>query len=168
MPVWDLPVDPELTQPLIAQLYGQLTDAFANLKALVGDMTQEELEYRGPDGNLNSTATLIRHLAMTDQLFLYRFRGEELPEEFVAAFYMPDHSLPVITGRSQKELLTECTAVREQIKAFLKTRTDADLCQELYMNPRRNVTPRQALWHMAEHSMLHQGHIRWLKTWYRR
>lgn len=165
--VWDLPLDPDFHQPLTGLLYGQIRDAFQNLQRLVADMTQAELEYRGPSGQLNSPAMLINHLRLNDQLFLYLFHRQAFPEAFRRSFYAPEGGLPVVTGRPQAELLSEYAAVLQELKAHLLTLTDQDLATPFFMNERRDVTARQALWHMAEHSMLHQGHIRWLKNWAR-
>jgi uncharacterized damage-inducible protein DinB len=44
-------------------------------------MTQEEIDCKGPNGDLNSTAQLLRHLAVVNLHWVYRIKGEPISEE---------------------------------------------------------------------------------------
>jgi uncharacterized damage-inducible protein DinB len=61
---------------IIGLLHATVSDTYLRLKELVRDMTQEEIDYKGPNGDLNSTAQLLRHLAVVDLHWVYRLKGE--------------------------------------------------------------------------------------------
>jgi hypothetical protein len=60
---------------IVGLLHATVTDTYLRLKELVRDMTQEEIDYKGPNGDLNSTAQLLRHLAVVDLHWVYRLIG---------------------------------------------------------------------------------------------
>ena len=59
--------------------HAQVADAFGRLQRLVGDMTQAELEYAGPMGDRNSTASVLARLAHVDLTWLCHLQGREAP-----------------------------------------------------------------------------------------
>lgn len=168
--MWDT-ASPDVA-PALAIPMGQIENAFRRLTGLVQDMPQEALDYRGPDGNLNSTAMLIRHLARVDLEYLHAIMGRPIPPEAEAA-YGPYHDatgqIPLVAGRPAAELLGQYQQVIDWVREYLRTQPDSEATREVaipwWSQP---ATVRYVLWHMAAHSMFHQGHISRLKAWYSR
>ncbi|HWI63956.1 MAG TPA: hypothetical protein VNT75_19140, partial [Symbiobacteriaceae bacterium] len=52
--------------PALAAAFAQLEAAYARMAHLTRDMSQDEVDYTGPEGAPNSTAMLIAHIARTD------------------------------------------------------------------------------------------------------
>lgn len=157
--------------PVAALLQGQIDYTYQNLRKLAGDMSSDELEYQGPDGTLNSTGTLIMHLANADLTWLYRLQGMTPPLEVRARFgpaRQPGKRLPEIHGYSAAQLLDLYGEVQAQLQQYTRTLTDEDLAQVVWRTDEYEATARWGLWHIAEHSNFHQGHIIWLKAWVRR
>lgn len=157
--------------PVAALLQGQIDYTFQNLRELVGDMSSEELEFQGLDGTLNSAGTLIMHLANADLTWLYRLQGMTPPPSVRARFgpmRQPGHRLPEIHGYSAAQLLDLYGEVQTQLQHYSQTLTDEDLARAVWRTPDYEATARWGLWHIAEHSNFHQGHITWLKMWVRR
>lgn len=150
---------------MLSTMFGQMQNAFMRLGWLVADLTQEELEYRGPYGDLNSIATLLWHIPCADAGWLHLARGEEIPTEYTDED--PDGNLLVITGRTAKELLDRYRAILDQWEAYLITLTDADLHRQIQHASEAAATLRWALWHVAEHNIGHQNQMVWLKRWVR-
>jgi uncharacterized damage-inducible protein DinB len=166
---YDLKPDPGMT-PLVGLLHAMVTDAYARLKALVSDMTQAEYDYKGPSGRMNSTSQLVRHLVFVDIRWLYRIRGEQIPPELEARFgpFRDEQGrLPASQGRSPGEMLAEYEEVLAQLRSACLGLTDDDLNRRYVVSGGAEVTLRWGLWHMADHSIFHQGHIAWLKRWAR-
>lgn len=157
--------------PGLAVPFGLVEHAFRRLRNLVQDMDQDELEYSGPAGAPNSTASLLRHLAFVDLGYLHCIKGEPIPEDLEAE-YGPYHDetgrIPAVRGRSVEDLLQPYQRVIDMVRDYLRTQTDADAERPVrvpwWPEP---ATVRYVLWHMAGHSMFHQGQIRRLREWYR-
>lgn len=157
--------------PALGQAFSQLDSVFRRLTQGVQEMSQAELEYVGPAGNMNSTATLLAHLAYIDLGYLYCIKGESVPAD-LNADYGPDQSedgtlLPV-TGKSVRELLDRYQQVLHMTREHLQTLSDADVTREVTIEWwSQPATVRFVLWHMAGHSMWHQGQIARLREWYK-
>ena len=72
--------------PIVGLLYATVEDTYRRLRQRVEGMSQEELDDKGPFGNLNSTGQLIRHLAVVDLHWVYRFRGEPVSRDLQEAY----------------------------------------------------------------------------------
>lgn len=160
------------TEPQLALLFGQIENAQRFLGWLTGRCSQAELEYKGPLGDRNSIATLILHLAGTNLNWVYKLmQGRPVPEELRERFifHEGDGPMPEVVGLSADELLSRHRESVEHDQGYLMTLTDTDLERTVSLgeDPEIEATFRWGLWHIAEHSMLHQGHIRWLRLWYR-
>lgn len=164
MTCWDLHSN-RITAPMLSTMFGQMQNAFMRLGWIVSDLTQEELEYRGPNGDLNSIATLLWHIPCADAGWLYLARGQEIPDEYTEEG--PDGNLPVITGRTAQELLDRYQVILDQWEQYLMTQTDDDLHRPIQHAPEAVATLRWALWHVAEHNIGHQNQMVWLKRWVR-
>lgn len=163
-------VSPNLPASL-AVPFSLVEHAFRRLRRLVEDMDQDELEYSGPAGAPNSTASLLRHLAVVDLAYLHLIKGEPLPEDLQAEYgpYRDETGrIPVVRGLGAEELLRQYERVIEMAREYLQTLTDADAERPVHVPwwP-QPATVRYVLWHMAGHSMFHQGQIQRLKEWYK-
>jgi uncharacterized damage-inducible protein DinB len=157
--------------PALSVPFSLVAHAAQRLVRQVADMSQAELEYRGPSGDLNSTATLIAHIAYIDLVYLHIIMGRPIDpalEEEYGPYQQADGALPVVTGRSVDELLGRHHRVIEMARAYLKGLTDADAARQVqvpwWSQP---ATVQYVLWHMAGHSMFHQGQISRLRAWYK-
>jgi uncharacterized damage-inducible protein DinB len=157
--------------PALALPMGEIENAYARLSRLVGGMDQTLLDYRGPDGTLNSAAMLVRHLILVDLEYLSRIAGEPISPE-LEAIYGPfedeNGRIPAVAGRPEGELLEGYGKVISLIRAYLKTKTDAEAARPVTIPwwPEQ-ATVRYVLWHMAGHCMFHQGQIARLQAAYR-
>lgn len=150
--------------------FGLMEDAFRRLSSLVREVPQAELEYQGPSGDLNSIATLLAHLARVDLDYLHAIKGQPVPQELdhtYGPYETENQSLPVVTGSTAAELLERYEFVLSMVREYLQTQTDADAKRSVQVAwwP-QPATVRFVLWHMASHSMFHQGQIARLKQWY--
>lgn len=157
--------------PALAVPFGLMENAFRRLTHLVKGTSVDELEYTGPPGNHNSIATLIAHIARTDLEYLHCIMGVPVAPELEAEFgpdRTEDDHLPPVAGQTAAELLGRCRRVLEMTRAYLQTQTEADAIRPVtvpwWPEP---ATLRYVLWHMAGHSMFHQGQIRRLREWYK-
>lgn len=158
------------TEPQLSLLFGQIESAEQWLTWLIEDCTPAELTYRGPAGDRNSIATLVLHIAGCNLKWLYElFQREPVPaplrERFL--FHDDDGPMPEMTGYSADQLLALHRESVARLREYLLTLSDGDLDRRISMGPDMEATVRWGLWHLAEHSMLHQGHMRWLRLWFR-
>jgi uncharacterized damage-inducible protein DinB len=157
--------------PILGQAFSQLEDAFNKLSRRTQEMSQEELEYVGPAGSINSTATLLGHLAVVDLGYLYCIKGEPMSpelEEAYGPYQTEDGKLPQVTGKSVGELLDRYQQVLGMIREYLQTLSDEDATRQVNIDWwSEPATVRYVLWHIANHSMFHQGHIERLRAWYK-
>jgi len=134
-------------------------------------MPQEEVDYKGPNGNYNSTAQLIRHLLYVDLNWVYRLKREPLPDalrEQYGPMIDETNKLPMIKGKSIHKLMSEYQAVIKMLEDTCEQLTDSDLKQVVNFghHNEKQATIRWGLWHIADHSRYHQAHINLLRKWY--
>lgn len=164
--VYSSEVAPALALPL-----GEIEVAFRRLTNLVKDLPQAALDYRGPDGTLNSVAMLIAHLTVVDVGYLHAIMGTPVPPELAEAvgpYHDEQGRIPLVEGRPAAELLAQYGRVIDLVRAYLKTKGDDEAARPVTIGwwP-QPATVRYVLWHMASHSMFHQGQIARLLAWYR-
>jgi uncharacterized damage-inducible protein DinB len=142
---------------------GQLENAFRRLTNLVTGMDQAAVDYRGSGGDVNSAAMLIAHLAAVDLEYLYLIIGTKAPQElldYVGPYEDEQGRIPPFAGRSASEMLAHYGRIIDLVREYVQTLTDADAVREVrvpwWPQP---ATVRYVLWHMAGHSMFHQGQI---------
>lgn len=157
--------------PAFAETFAQLENAFRRVSRQVSGMTDKELHYRGPDGSINSTATLVAHIAYTDLEYLHRIKDEPIPPLLEGQFGPSpvEHGpLPTMTGHTAAQMLERYQRVLSMVRDYLRTQTDGDARRPVsvpwWPEP---ATVRYVLWHMAGHSMFHLGQIARLRAWYR-
>ncbi|WP_363321619.1 DinB family protein [Polycladomyces subterraneus] len=101
---------------IVGLLHATVSDTYLRLKELVRNMTQEEIDYRGPNGDLYSTAQLLRHLAVVDLNWVYCFKGETISEEHKQIYgpMFDEHGrIPLVRGVSLEQLLHEYDQVQQ-------------------------------------------------------
>lgn len=158
--------------PIVGMLHAAVRGNFERLRQMTDGMTLEEIDYSGPRKDGNSTAQLIRHLLYVDLNWVYRFRGESLPPEMVAAYgpmIEADGRLPLITGKPRDVLIAEYAHVMELLREACRQLTDAGLDRVVTFghDNEKQATVRWGLWHIADHSRYHQAHINQLRRWYK-
>lgn len=153
-----------------AESFGLIESAHSRLNRQVGGLSQAELDYTGPAGNVNSTAMLVAHLAYTDLVYLHCIKGEPIPPDLDAEFgpfELEDGTLPRVTGKTAAELLERSGRVVGMVREYLKTQSDADAARAVkvpwWPEP---ASARFVLWHMASHISFHLGQIARLQAWY--
>lgn len=163
-----MPIDafePGLT-PQVALLFGQIKSAHWRLRELVSEMSPAELAYAGPTGRENSTLTLLQHLSEADLDMSIRYAGVEAPPALQAEFGPRRDEkgfLPAARSSEAGVYLARLEQVHGLLRERLAALSDADLSREIKTLDGVGMTLRFGLWHMAEHSMMHQGQIRVLR-----
>jgi len=167
----DLQGDPSMS-PIVGMLYSAVKENNQRLQLITKGMSQEEVDYKGPSNNFNSTAQLIRHLMYVDLNWVYRMKGQPLPpslQEQYGPMIDINHKLPMIEGMSLHTLLSDYENVLTMLKDTCTQLTDDDLVNVVTFGHEneKQATIRWGLWHMADHSRYHQAHIHLLRKWYR-
>jgi uncharacterized damage-inducible protein DinB len=155
----------------VGLLHATVSDTYLRLKDLVRDMIQEEIDYKGPNGDLNSTAQLLRHLAVVDLHWVYRLKGEPISEEHKQIFgpMFDEHGrIPLVRGVSLEQLLHEYDQVQQMFESVCMELTDADLNRRVNYENGAVATIRWGIWHIADHSRYHQANIKHLKLLYKK
>lgn len=152
----------DFASPELALLFGQLDDAARRLYTGLRRLPQPELEYRGPEGNRNSIATLVVHIAAVYLDYLYEwYQGLPVPDALRERYRteLQDDRLQIVEGLTPEQLIELHQAALDMLRAFWHERSPADLNREIVFSEERRVTWRWSLWHMAEHVMVHMGHM---------
>lgn len=157
--------------PIVRILYSAVKENSQRLQSITYGMLQEEVDYKGPDNNFNSTAQLIRHITYVDLNWVYRMKEQPLPDSFKEQ-YGPmidvNNRIPMVKGSSLITLMSNYEGVFKMLKETCTLLTDADLDKIVafgHGNEKR-ATIRWGLWHMADHSRYHQAHINQLRKWF--
>ncbi|SES18771.1 hypothetical protein SAMN04487944_12278 [Gracilibacillus ureilyticus] len=89
--------------PIVGMLYSAVKENSQRLQSITTGMTLEEIDYKGPGNQFNSTAQLMRHIMYVDLNWVYRIKGQPLPD-LLQDHYGPmidkDNRLPHINGIS--------------------------------------------------------------------
>jgi uncharacterized damage-inducible protein DinB len=158
------------TDPLVGLLMGQIQDAYEQLKKAIAEMTAEQLDYRGPTGDMNSTGTLINHILAADLFFAYKRLSptqEEIPAHWDGVVDRTGgmaNPLPFVGGLDAAAWTARIERVQAELLPLVARLRDADL-ERPWQPPNRDfqLTARWLLWHWGEHTMGHVGQIRVLK-----
>ncbi len=169
--VHDLPGEANMT-PIVGMLFSAVRENNGRLRAITAGMSQEEVDYKGPRNDSNSTAQLIQHLLYVDLNWVYRMRGEPLPSalrERHGPMIDTNNRLPMLKGKTLDALLSDYEGVIDLLKDTCARLTDADLDRVVSfgLENEKRATIRWGLWHIADHSRYHQAHINLLRRGYR-
>lgn len=169
--LYDLKGEPNMTT-MVGMLYSAVKENNQRLKSITEGMSQEEVDYKGPDNSFISTAQLLKHLLYVDLNWAYRTKGQPLPQALIEA-YGPmideNNKLPMVKGIPLNTLMSEYDGVLTMLNNACAQFTDADLdnVATFGLENEKQATIRWGLWHMADHSRYHQAHINQLRKWYR-
>ncbi|SLJ96707.1 Protein of unknown function [Paenibacillus sp. RU5A] len=61
--------------PVVGLLFAAVIENSQRLQRITEGMSQEEIDYKGPNNNFNSTAQLIKHITYVDLNWAYRIKG---------------------------------------------------------------------------------------------
>jgi uncharacterized damage-inducible protein DinB len=165
--ILDLKGKPRM-EKTVGMLYAMVENNFQRLQSIVHGMSQAELDFKGKDGQSNSTAQLLKHLAYVDLKWVYRIKGDPLPDHLEKA-YGPeldnDSRLPRCEGESLSALLEHYEFVFHLFEQVCEQLKDEDL--ETLVPYKDGATIKWGIWHMADHNRYHQAHINQLRKWYK-
>ncbi|MFC4323006.1 DinB family protein [Litchfieldia salsa] len=169
--VYDLKGE-ENMQLLVGILYSAVKENCKRLKSITNGMAQEELDYKGPNNNRNSTAQLIKHIMYVDLNWVYRIKGQQLPmslREQYGPMIDVNNKLPMVKGKSLNSFISEYESIFKMLKDTCTQLKDDDLDTVVTFGHEneKQATIRWGLWHMADHNRYHQAHINLLRKWYR-
>ncbi|MDQ0159606.1 DinB family protein [Alkalibacillus salilacus] len=168
--LYDLKGDANMS-PTVGMLYSAVKENHQRLQLITDGMSQEELDYKGPNSNYNSTAQLINHIMYVDLNWIYRIKGQPFPnslENQYGPVLDTDNKLPKVKNMSLESLITEYESVLTKLKDTCTQLSDADLDKVVTfgLNDENEATIRWGLWHIADHNRYHQAHINQLRKWY--
>lgn len=158
--------------PIVGMLYSAVKGNNERLQTVTVGMSQEEIDYKGPNNGYNSTAQLIRHLVYVDLNWVYRIKGEPLPhslKEQYGPMIDANNKLPMVQGISLTTLMDDYKGVLTMLKDTCAHLTDAELDRVVTFGHQneKQATIRWGLWHIADHSRYHQAQINQLRKWYK-
>lgn len=161
----------ENMSPIVGILYSAVKENSQRLQLITDGMPQEEVDYKGLNDNFNSTAQLIKHIMYVDLNWVYRIKGQPLPQSLKEQYGpMIDETnrLPMVKGMSLNTLMSKYEGVLRMLKDSCTQVTDADLDTVVTFGHEneKQATIRWGLWHMADHSRYHQAQINQLRKWY--
>jgi uncharacterized damage-inducible protein DinB len=148
-----------------AILHSMITYNYKRLRRLI-EGTEELMDYKGPDNNLNSIAQLLRHLTVVDLHWVYRIQSKELPKTLKEKFgpmYDDQGKIPIIEKVPLEILMEEYDQVQEQLKEVCMRIKDEDLNNTVPFENGNSASIRWGIWHVADHSRHHYANIAFLK-----
>lgn len=157
-------------EPVTGMLYSMFEGNYQRLKSIVAGMSQEELDYKGPDQKYNSTAQLLKHLAYVDLNWVFRIKGEAMPDDLKNKYgpMLDEHNqIPEVNGASLEDLLENYDTVADMLKTLCMRLTDRELDRVVEYENGNTATIRWGIWHMGDHNRYHQAHINQLRKWFR-
>lgn len=157
--------------PVVGLLYSAVTENSQRLQRITDGMSQEEIDYKGPNNNFNSTAQLIKHITYVDLNWAYRIKGLPLPQnlrEQHGPMIDANGRLPMVQGISLSTLMSTYEGVITMLKDACTQLTYDDLARIVTFGHEneKQATIRWGIWHIADHSRYHQAHINQLRRWY--
>lgn len=157
---FDLCADPEMS-PVVGLLHAMVTYNYERLKKLVAGLEQSDIDFRGYDGEHNSIAQLLQHLAVVDLHWVYRLQSSTIPDELkenYGTMYDQDGKLPMVKDVSLLTLLEQYEQVQMMFKAVCTRLTDEDLAKYVPFNE-NTASIQWGIWHIADHSRHHYANI---------
>ncbi|WP_026561127.1 DinB family protein [Bacillus sp. J37] len=169
--LYDLQGEANMAQ-MVGILYSTVKENSQRLQSITAGMSQEEVDYKGPNNKYNSTAQLIKHIMYVDLNWVYSIKEKPLPDSLKEQYGpMIDENdrLPMVKGVSLNTLMDQYEGILNTLKDTCIQLTDADLDKVVTFGHEneKKATIRWGLWHMADHNRYHQAHINQLRKWYR-
>src|SRR5690242_17645417 len=116
--------------PIVGILYSAVKENSHRLQLITDGMSQEEVDYKGPNNNFNSTAQLIKHIMYVDLNWVYRMKGQPLPhslKEQYGPMIDANNRLPMVKGKSLNSLMANYENVLKMLQDTCTQLKDADL-----------------------------------------
>lgn len=157
----DLHTDEEMS-PTVQLFFSMVEENYKRLRASIQNISQEVLDCKGIDRKQNSIAQLIRHLAYVDLRWVYRFKGDPIPEELENRYGPMTNEkgeLPSVAGVPLDQLLQDYEEVFQQFRQECLRLRDEDLKTVVGYEDGKQATIQWGIWHIADHSRYHQAHI---------
>ncbi|HZH58496.1 MAG TPA: DinB family protein [Metabacillus sp.] len=152
----------ERMAPTVRLFFAMVEENYTRLCSSIENIPQNVLDYKGKDGQYNSIAQLIRHLAYVDLRWAYRIKGEPIPDTLEKKYGpMIDEKgqLPPVSGLSIDQLLQDYDEVYQHFRRECLRLKDKDLKVVVDYEDGKKATIQWGIWHMADHSRYHQAHI---------
>lgn len=167
----DLPGEIGMT-PTVGLLFSAVQENVRRLQSITAGMSQEELDYRGPDEKYNSTAQLMRHLMIVDLHWVYRIKSQPLTPPLQAQYgpMIDEHGrIPMVSGMCWHALMDQYEEVLRMLREACAQLTDDDLTRVVAFGHEneKEATLRWGIWHIADHNRYHQAQINQLRKWHR-
>ncbi|QQK81224.1 DinB family protein [Salicibibacter cibi] len=158
--------------PIVGLLYSAVKENSQRLQLISNGMSQEEVDYKGPNNTFNSAAQLINHLTYVDVNWVYRIKGQSLPsslEEKYGPALDTNGKLPMVKDKSMNALLSNHEGVIKMLQEACAQLRDDDLVKVISFGHEneKQATIRWGLWHIADHNRYHQAHINHLRKWFK-
>ncbi|SDN24858.1 Protein of unknown function [Fictibacillus solisalsi] len=156
--------------PVAGMLFAMVEGNYQRLTSIIAGMTQEELDYKGPNEEYNSTAQLLKHLAYVDLNWVFRIKGEAVSlelEEKYGPMLDENRQLPQVKGIALDVLIRNYDDVITRMKSLCYELTDKGLNQRVEYENGNEATIKWGIWHIADHSRYHQAHINQLRKWFK-
>ncbi|MDQ0229134.1 putative damage-inducible protein DinB [Metabacillus malikii] len=83
--VYDLKGETNMS-PIVGMLYSAVKENAERLQSITVGVSQEEIDYKGPGHDFNSTAQLVRHIMYVDLNWVYRIKGQHLPASLIEQY----------------------------------------------------------------------------------
>ncbi|MGE7632369.1 DinB family protein [Bacillus paramycoides] len=154
----------------VAILYATVRDTFKRLQNLVEGTEEKELSFKGSENNENNIGQLLQHLAVVDLHWVYRLKGEEVPqllENKYGPMLNEIGKLPSLRKHTLQELMQDYEEVQHLFYEECMKLTEDDLTREVYYEKGESATIRWGIWHIADHNRYHQAHISRLRKLYK-
>ncbi|TYP74537.1 DinB family protein [Paenibacillus methanolicus] len=157
--------------PIVGMLYAAVRENYARLRSITEAMSQDEVDYRGRENSMNSTAQLIRHLAIVDLNWVFRIKGQPLPtplQQLYGPMIDEQRRIPMVQDVPLRTLMSQYEDVLNMLDEACAQLTDADLARIVTFghDNEKQATLRWGLWHIADHSRYHQAQINLLRKWF--
>lgn len=169
--IHDLKMEANMS-PIVGMLYAAVKENSQRLRQITDGMSQDEVDYKGPDHKFNSTAQLTKHITYVDLNWVHRIKGQPLPQalkEQYGPMIDENNKLPMIAGTSLNTLMTNYEVVLKMLEDSCTQLVDTDLDRIVTFGHEneKQATLRWGIWHMADHSRYHQAQINQLRRWYK-
>ncbi|QMV39766.1 DinB family protein [Cohnella cholangitidis] len=158
--------------PIVGMLYSAVKENSQRLKLITNGMSQDEIDYKGPNNSFNSTAQLMKHIMYVDLNWVYKIKGQPLPQSLKdqhGPMIDENNRLPMVNGVPWNSLMSTYEGVLMMLNDSCTQLKDADLDKVVAFGHEneKKATIRWGIWHIADHSRYHQAQMNQLRRWYK-
>ena len=158
-------------EPEIGRTLDMLNETRRRLLRHIEGISQEVLDWQGPDGQDNSIGTLLYHIAGVEMGWLFAEVKEqtEMPADIVAELpyeAFTDGRMTPVLGVSLDEHLARLQRFRDILFGGFQGMSIAEW-RRLRVEPEDGdyeCTPEWVVFHLIEHEAVHTGHVGAMKA----